>query len=268
MLGWKIQSALCAIVISACPLTAQAQQNTVIDRSLQPLVDAPEGIASPDIMIRPPFVQPDTPNLYLFVVENVGNVDATGATVDLNVSQDATIVNVVPAPSAGNGQWAHVRLKDMAAGSKSIIEVEVKPTTKVVEFVTRLTLESLQTFATAPSPSFASSRVSPRNQFGSKKLPKKVVADMLRAAVADSKYLVAENQDSPVRPPTPLLPATTDGRIVEVQAARPAAPAAQVAADKKLMKTVESLRLAGQDALADAYTAAVANSKSVRAETF
>ena len=108
--------------------------------------------ASPKIIIRTPFVQPHNPNLYLFVVENVGAVDATNATVDLYVPQGVTITNVVPASASNSTQRAHVNLTDLRAGSKSIIEVEVSPTTNVVEFQTRLALESVHMFSTAANP--------------------------------------------------------------------------------------------------------------------
>jgi len=122
-----------------------------------------ERAASPEIVIRTPFVQPHNPNLYLFVVENVGTVDATAASVDLYVPQNVVITKVVPASATSTAQRAHVRLTDLAAGSKSIIEVEVSPTTDVVEFQTRLSLESVHMFTTAANPNYVarSKRVAP-----------------------------------------------------------------------------------------------------------
>ena len=113
-----------------------------------------ERAASPKIIIRNPFVQPHNPNLYLFVVENVGTVDATNASVDLYVPQDVTITNVVPASASSSPQRAHVNLSNLKAGAKSIIEVEVSPTTNVVEFQTRLALESVHVFSTVANPNF------------------------------------------------------------------------------------------------------------------
>lgn len=237
MLRWKTPSALCAIMLTACPLTSFAQQivkpappeisilqplspiklpgqiRKVAYEPLVPLVSPEEAIAanptlkppsgnpevrtaalsplvptppiqlrknptipprsfsakyrppesngyavqraaSPEIIIRTPFVQPHNPNLYLFVVENVGTVDATAAAVDLYVPQGVVITNVVPATATNTAQRAHIRLTDLKAGSKSIIEVEVSPTTDVVEFQTRMSLESVHKFTTAANPNF------------------------------------------------------------------------------------------------------------------
>lgn len=232
MLRWKIQFAICAIVMMACPLTAFAQQ----------------GVESPEIIIRSPFVQPHNPNLYLFVVENEGTVDATAATVDLYVPQNVTIANVVPAPETGSGQWARVRLTNLAAGSKSIIEVEISPTSNHFEFVTRMKLESVQTFTTATNPTYVA-----------RSIPDRIAP--LTKDVATAKYLIPTAQAS--HESSRLMPLAT------VAAAASAVPAStRASVDAKLMNTVKSLRLAGQDALADAYIAAVVNSDSYRAETF
>ena len=115
---------------------------------------AVERAASPEIIIRTPFVQPHNPNLYLFVVENVGSVDATMATVDLYVPQGVTITRVVPATATHTQQRAHIGLTNLLAGAKSIIEVEVSPTTDVVEFQTRMSLESVHKFTTAANPNY------------------------------------------------------------------------------------------------------------------
>ncbi len=271
MLRWKIQSAFCAIAISVCPLTTFAQQIATpqqqSNRALQPLTVASEsratfeGVASPDIVIRAPFVQPHNPNLYLFVVENVGTVDATVASIDLYVPQDVSITNVVPAPTSGDAQWVRVRLTNLAAGSKSIIEVEVSPTTRTVEFRTRMALESLQKFTTATHPNhLVAAKPKPIA------LPREVVTAMLQEAVGDSKYLIPTAQASHTA--SPRLASAKNVMAAQAQAAKSAASAAQAEVDAKLLKTVRSLRLAGQDALADAYIAAVANSKTCRAETF
>lgn len=230
MLRWKIQFAICAIVIMACPLTSLAQQ----------------GIASPEIIIRSPFVQPHNPNLYLFVVENEGTVDATAATVDLYVPKNVTITNVFPVSETGSPQWARVRLTNLAAGSKSIIEVEISPTSNDFEFVTRMTLESDHMFTTATNPTYVA-----------RSIPNRIAPPAKPDAAG--KYLITTAQVSHESSPlTPLAPIATT----------PPSVAAQASVDAKLLKTVESLRLAGQDALADAYIAAVANSNTYRAETF
>ena len=110
--------------------------------------------ASPKVIIRSPFVQPHNPNLYLFVVENVGSVDATNASVDLYVPQNVTIRNVVPASASNSAQRAHVSLTNLKAGSKAIIEVEVSPTSSTVEFQTRLSLESVHMFSATGTPNY------------------------------------------------------------------------------------------------------------------
>jgi hypothetical protein len=238
MLRWKNRLAICALLIAACPLTSHAQQiaTPVLPDSA---VSRQQAIESPDIIIRAPFLQPHNPNLYLFMVENVGTVDATAALVDLYVPQNVTITNVVPAPATGLAHWTQVRLTNLAAGSKSFIEVEISPTANAVEFQTRMTMESVHTFAAAPQPSDAG-----RPQ-----------SDL----IATSKYLIP-NAEAPLQRSSfaPLAPL----------AAANGANAVQAQVDAKLLETVESLRSAGQDALADAYIAAVANSDSLRAETF
>ena len=250
MLRWKTQSAICAIVIAACPLTSFAQQIEKPARQEASVVQASavnelktmlqsrksvQGEASPEIVIRSPFVQPHNPNLYLFVVENVGTADVTAASFDLSVPKEVTITNVVPASETGNAQLAHVRLTNLAAGSKTTIEVEVSPTTNSFEFLTRMTLESVQTFKTATNPKY----------------------------VAEPKYLIPRNQVPGLSSPLKRL-----APIAMALPAKSAAAVAQDAVDEKLLKTAESLRSAGQNALADAYSAAVKNSKTFRAETF
>lgn len=274
MLRWKTLSALCTIAIAVCPLTSFAQQiemseqqTAAFNRALQPLRNAHQvrtnsaGVVSPDVVIRAPFVQPHNPHLYLFVVENVGNVDATVAAVDLYVPQDITITNVVPAPKSGNAQWAHIRLTNLAAGSKSIIEVAISPTPNAVEFSTRMALESVQNFSAEAKVNYqVAAKPNPTA------LSTEVVRAMLQEAAQDSKYLIPAVQASHV--PSSRSVAAKNVHAVQAQAVKLPAPAAQAAVDEKLIRTVASLRLAGQDALADAYIAAVANSKTCRAETF
>ena len=296
MLRWKTQSTICAILISACPLTSFAQQiveqnpsgssnapvrTVAASSAIQPLTRASQGystalnpsetvplarqlakdVVSPDIVIRSPFVQPHNPNLYLFVVENIGPVNATVAAVDLRVPQNITITNVVPTPSSGDGQWAHVRLTNLAAGSKSIIEVEISPTTEAFEFTTRMALESVQNFTATPNSNYLGYANSNRAA-----LSKEIVSAMLRKAAESSKYLIPDVKVTHAA--SPRLAAVKNVNVAALQSAKSTASEAQNAADAKLLQTVRSLRLAGQDALADAYIAAVANSKTYQAETF
>jgi len=255
MLRWKIPSAICAFVISACPLTSFAQLVVEVARpeiAISQQHTAASGVRtasfnrlaplatphsptqrgeSPEITIRTPFVHPQNPNLYLFVVENVGTVEATSATVDLFVPPNVTITNVVPASAPSNAHQAHVRLTNLAAGAKSIIEIEISPTTATVLFQTRIALESVHTFTTS----------------------------------ADKNYAAWSKPKPKLKPLAPLAIAANAARP---RAAKSAAAADQAAVDAKLLKTVQSLRAAGQNALADAYIAAVANSGTYRAETF
>lgn len=265
MLRWKNHAAFCAFIIALCPLNSFAQQTGTINRTLQPLASTPDGVASPDVVIRTPYVQPENPNLYLFVVENVGSVDATVASIDLYVPQGVAITNVVPAPSHGDAQWAHVRLANLAAGSKSIIEVETSPTSRAFEFKTRLALEAVQKLTAARVPNY-----NVRSIANPAAPPTKVVAAMLQEAVTDSQYLIPATQASHTRTPSPSqrLAAAKNAIAAQAQAAKLAASAAQAAADAKLLKTVKALRSAGQDALADAYLAAAARSETCHAETF
>ncbi len=188
--------------------------------------------ASPKIIIRNPFVQPHNPNLYLFVVENVGTVDATNASVDLYVPQDVTITNVVPASASSSAQRAHVNLSNLKAGSKSIIEVEVSPTTNVVEFQTRLALESVHVFSTIANPNYVAqskteaSTAAPTTTPIAAELnvplapPAEVVSAIPLEPLATPKYSVPVTQVSQVKSPLlPLEPIAATPTIV------PAAPA-------------------------------------------
>ena len=316
MLRWKTPSAVCAIMITACPLTSFAQQvvkpappevsilqpmapikipgkvRKVAYEPLAPLVSPQEAVAanptlqppqgtpvartasldpalqppiqlnktplnsppstistyrqpsssqpavaraaSPEIIIRTPFVQPHNPNLYLFVVENVGSVDATTATVDLYVPQGVTITSVVPATATNTSQRAHVRLTDLKAGAKSIIEVEVSPTTDIVEFQTRLSLESVYKFTTAANPNFlvqSTPRIKlPRPIAPQSSVPASPVADVAAADDAFGETQPAATASvSTGSPLTPLAPLAFEAPQAP-QPTSPASPAmAQVA---------------------------------------
>ena len=219
---------------------------TTPSRQLSATYRPPNGVrqpvkraASPKIIIRTPFVQPHNPNLYLFVVENVGTVDATNASVDLYVPQDVTITNVIPASATRSDQRAHISLTNLKAGSKSIIEVEVSPTTNVVEFQTRLALESVHVFSTPANPNYvvqsklqaptsapvavpAAVAVAP---------PTEVVAAIPLETVAAPKYSVPVTQASQVSAPLlPLEPLAAAPAIATVAPATTAAPTDAVAA--------------------------------------
>ena len=175
---------------------------------------AVERAASPEIVIRTPFVQPHNPNLYLFVVENVGSVDATTATVDLYVPQGITITNVVPANATNTSQRAHIRLTDLKAGTKSIIEVEVSPTTDVVEFQTRMSLESVHKFTTAANPNFLVQSHQPL------KMPRSIVPQSKVATTPIAEVSVA-NDPFGVPQPASAASATT---VANVSPLTPLAP--------------------------------------------
>jgi hypothetical protein len=136
------------------PLSPPRSFNATYRRPSQSL-RAVEQAASPEIVIRTPFVQPHKPNNYLFVVENVGAVDATTAAVDLFVADGVEIIGVMPNTATSTPRRAHVRLTGLKAGSTSIIEVQVRPTSNVVEFQTRLSSESVHKFTTTANPNFA-----------------------------------------------------------------------------------------------------------------
>lgn len=259
----------------------QPVQQTVqqpVQQTVQLPVQRPvERAASPKIIIRNPFVQPHNPNLYLFVVENVGTVDATSASVDLYVPQDVRITNVVPESSTSSSQRAHVNLTNLKAGSKSFIEVEVSPTTGVVEFQTRLALESVHVFSTAANPNFVV-RSRPQapistpiaSQLNVPLAPAtEVVSAIPVEAVETPRYSVPATQVSQVKSPlVPLEPAVptpantnpaqdtsartgraqppnvanaarnnANGVVAQLASAR--AVAAQVSADAQLSATVD-----------------------------
>lgn len=182
-----------------------------------------ERAVSPEIIIRPPFVQPHNPNLYLFVIENAGSVDATAASIDLYVPQDVVINKVVPATATHTAQRVHVRLLNLKAGSKSIVEVEVSPTTEVVEFQTRMSLESVHQFVTAAIPDFESLArpISiPDKPFG----PAIVSRPIVKSQTEATKAAPATKQIKPSSTQSPLLPLTPFPLVTSAPAA--SAPAA------------------------------------------
>lgn len=190
--------------------------------------------ASPEIIIRTPFVQPHNPNNYLFVVENVGQIDATTAAVDLYVPDGVVIVGASPDTATSTARRVHVRLAGLAAGAKSIIEIQVQPTTDKVEFQTRLSSESVHKFTTAADPNFASRTISHTNpaashpvsaivaavqppnkpQTQTASLLKTIASPMVPRASVEAKQNVASV--SPLMPLTPL----------SVEKTSPAQPAA------------------------------------------
>lgn len=206
---------------------------TTVERAVSSKVSTVKRAASPKIIIRNPFVQPHNPNLYLFVVENIGTVDATNATVDLYVPQDVTITNVVPASASSSAQRAHVNLANLAAGAKSIIEVEVSPTTNVVEFQTRLALESVHVFSTSANPNYLV-RSQPQAPIASQLVvplspPTEVVSAIPLEPIAAPKYSVPVTQvsqvKSPLLPLEPIAPTPTIAAVPAAVAPTPAAPA-------------------------------------------
>ena len=201
---------------------------------------AVERAASPEIVIRTPFVQPHNPNLYLFVVENVGSVNATMATVDLYVPQGVVITNVVPSTATHTSQRAHIGLTNLNAGAKAIIEVEVSPTTEIVEFQTRMSLESVHKFTTAAKPNFSVQSHSPLKMPRSI-IPPSNVATLPTAEVAAANDPFGEPQPMPAATMsnqstlTPLAPLTFEAPV----APQPTSPAkSQVTSVENVVNTL------------------------------
>lgn len=121
--------------------------------------DFPLAAATPSVVVRSPFVQPGNPNRYLFVIENIGTVDAFGTRVDLRVPGGVVLKQVVADAASSTARRAVVRIDELKAGAKSILEVEVEPTDEAVTFETSLTLETKRSFrgATLPKQRVASS---------------------------------------------------------------------------------------------------------------
>ncbi len=121
--------------------------------------DFPLAAATPSVVVRSPFVQPGNPNRYLFVVENIGTVDAASTRVDLRVPAGVILKQVVADSASSTARHAIVRIDELKAGAKSILEVEIQPTTVDVTFETSLTLETKRSFrgATLPKRGIASS---------------------------------------------------------------------------------------------------------------
>ena len=174
-----------------------------------------ERAASPEVIIRTPFVQPHNPNLYLFVVENVGQVDATSTAVDLYVPAGVVITNVVPANATTTDQRAHVSLAGLKAGAKSIIEVEVTPTTEVVEFQTRLTLESVHQFTTSANPQFASLNIPSKRSKPKKSSDVSKSSPTWPAINVPSTSTLISRDDALISPLTPLAPLAQTQKAVE-----------------------------------------------------
>ncbi len=121
--------------------------------------DFPLAATTPSVVVRSPFVQPGNPNRYLFVVENIGTVDAVGTRVDLRVPAGVVLKQVVADSASSTARHAIVRIDDLKAGAKSILEIEIQPTTVDVTFDTSLTLETKRSFQglTLPQKGFANS---------------------------------------------------------------------------------------------------------------
>ena len=121
--------------------------------------DFPLAAATPSVVVRSPFVQPGNPNRYLFVVENIGTVDAASTRVDLRVPAGVILKQVVADSASSTARHAIVRIDELKAGAKSILEVEIQPTNVDVTFETSLTLETKRSFrgATLPKRGIASS---------------------------------------------------------------------------------------------------------------
>ena len=120
--------------------------------------DFPLAATTPSVVVRSPFVQPGNPNRYLFVVENIGTVDAASARVDLRVPAGVVLKQVVADSASSTARHAIVHIEDLKAGEKDILEVEIQPTTVDVNFETSLTLETKRSFhgVTLPKKSVAS----------------------------------------------------------------------------------------------------------------
>ena len=108
--------------------------------------DFPLAATTPSVVVRSPFVQPGNPNRYLFVVENIGTVDAVSTRVELRVPAGVVLKQVVADSASSTARHAIVRIEDLKAGAKSILEVEIEPTTVDVTFDTSLTLETKRSF--------------------------------------------------------------------------------------------------------------------------
>lgn len=119
--------------------------------------DFPLAATTPSVVVRSPFVQPGNPNRYLFVVENIGTVDAVSTRVDLRVPAGVILKQVVADSASSTARHAIVRINDLKAGAKAILEVEIEPTTFDVTFDTSLTLETKRSFhgLTLPEKNFA-----------------------------------------------------------------------------------------------------------------
>ena len=169
--------------------------------------DFPLAATTPSVVVRSPFVQPGNPNRYLFVVENIGSVDAYSTRVDLRVPAGVVLKQVVADSASSTARHAIVRIGELKAGAKSILEVEVQPTTFDVTFETSLALESKQSFhgLTLPEKSVASSvpaAVSTINPAAS-------------AATTQASFQNTESIDtSPVSAGNGNLSATVDGPVL------------------------------------------------------
>jgi len=121
--------------------------------------DFPLAATTPSVVVRSPFVQPGNQNRYLFVVENIGTVDAFNTRVDLRVPAGVVLKQVVADSASSTARHAIVRIDELKAGRKAILEVEIQPTTVDVTFESSLMLETKRSFhgLTLPRQSVAAS---------------------------------------------------------------------------------------------------------------
>ena len=146
------------VVTASNPLTFLETSVATSKNAVAVTSDFALAAATPSVVVRSPFVQPGNPNRYLFVIENIGTVDAKGTRVDLRVPAGVVLKQVVAESASSTARHALVRIEELKAGQKAIVEIEVEPTDNVVTFETSLKLETKRNFqgVTLPQTTVAS----------------------------------------------------------------------------------------------------------------
>ena len=134
------------VVTASNPLTFLETSVATAKNAVAVTSDFELAAATPSVVVRSPFVQPGNPNRYLFVIENIGTVDARGTRVDLRVPAGVVLKQVVAESASSTARHAMVRIEELKAGQKAIVEIEVQPTDNVVTFETSLKLETKRNF--------------------------------------------------------------------------------------------------------------------------
>jgi len=113
--------------------------------------DFPLAATTPSVVVRSPFVQPGNQNRYLFVVENIGTVDAFNTRVDLRVPAGVVLKQVVADSASSTARHAIVRIDELKAGRKAIFPAAMPSTTLETSSVaSQVSFKNTESIDTSP----------------------------------------------------------------------------------------------------------------------